>query len=66
MLQLPTVNEDTGLNNILTDEKTTLGTAELSLIKQAMDRTNGNISKAARELGVSRMALRYRLKKYNL
>ena len=66
MLQLPVVNENTGLNNILSDEKTTLGTAELSLIKQAMDRTNGNVSKAARELGVSRMALRYRLKKYNL
>jgi two-component system, NtrC family, response regulator AtoC len=66
MLQLPAVNEDIGLNNILSDEKTTLGTAELSLIKQAMDRTNGNVSKAARELGVSRMALRYRLKKHNL
>ena len=47
-------------------EDLTLDSAELMLIKQALDRTNGNVSKAARELGVSRMALRYRMKKYNL
>ncbi len=47
-------------------ENATLESAELTLIKQAMARTNGNISKAARDLGVTRMALRYRLKKYNL
>ncbi len=48
------------------DASTTLESAELMLIKQAMQRTQGNVSKAARELGVTRMALRYRLKKYNL
>lgn len=47
-------------------EEMTLDSAELMLIKQALERTNGNVSKAARELGVSRMALRYRMKKYNL
>ncbi len=44
----------------------TLNAAELMLIKQALERTNGNVSKAARELGTTRMALRYRMKKYNL
>ena len=44
----------------------TLGEAELQLISQALQRTNRNVSKAARELGITRMALRYRIKKYNL
>ena len=44
----------------------TLDSAELMLIKQALERTNWNVSKAARELGVTRMVLRYRMKKYNL
>ena len=47
-------------------EDMTLDSAELMLIKQALERTNGNVSRAARELGISRMALRYRMKKYNL
>ena len=46
--------------------ETTLGEAELHLIKNALARTNRNVSKAARELGITRMALRYRIKKYNL
>ena len=44
----------------------TLGEAELQLIQSALERTNRNVSKAARELGITRMALRYRIKKYNL
>lgn len=48
------------------NEDLTLGEAELHLIKQALERTNRNVSKASRELGITRMALRYRIKKYNL
>lgn len=44
----------------------TLDSAEIMLIKQALERTNWNVSRAARELGITRMALRYRMKKYNL
>jgi len=44
----------------------TLDSAEQMLIKQALEKTGGNVSKAARELGITRMALRYRMKKYNL
>lgn len=47
-------------------DQATLGEAELSLIKQALQRTDRNVSRAARELGITRMALRYRMKKYNL
>ena len=47
-------------------EDMTLGEAELSMIRQALEKTNGNVSKAARELGITRMALRYRMKKYDL
>ena len=44
----------------------TLDNAELMLIRNALDKCNGNVSRAARELGISRMALRYRIKKHNL
>lgn len=57
----PVSTEENDLN-----EDLTLGEAELQLIKQALERTNRNVSKAARELGITRMALRYRIKKYDL
>ena len=36
---------------------------EKQLIEKAMELTNGNISKAARKLGLTRPSLAYRLKK---
>lgn len=39
---------------------------EAQLISQAMDKTHGNQSKAARLLGLTRSALLYRIKKYTL
>ncbi|MGI9228399.1 MAG: sigma-54-dependent transcriptional regulator [Gammaproteobacteria bacterium] len=53
-------------NPVNTGENLTLDSAEAGLIQQALARTNGNVSKAARELGITRMALRYRIKKHNL
>ncbi len=44
----------------------TLADAEKLLIEQALKRTDGNVSQAARELGVTRMTLRYRLKQHGL
>jgi two-component system, NtrC family, response regulator AtoC len=58
--------ENTKSNENEMNEDLTLGEAELHLIKQALERTNRNVSKASRELGITRMALRYRIKKYNL
>ena len=44
----------------------TLEAAELDLIKQALERANGNVSQAARALNITRMTLRYRMQKYHL
>ena len=44
----------------------TLEAAERLLIARALHETGGNISQAARRLGVSRMALRYRLQKLDI
>ena len=40
-----------------------LADVEADLIRQALDRTDGNVSRAARLLGVSRDTLRYRLER---
>lgn len=44
----------------------TLDEAELMLIQQALERADDNVSAAARELGITRMAMRYRMKKHGL
>ncbi len=44
----------------------TLDEAEMALIRDALHKTDGNVSKAARILGITRMALRYRMQKYNI
>ena len=44
----------------------TLEAAERRLITRALHRTGGNVSEAARRLGVSRMALRYRIRKLGI
>lgn len=43
-----------------------LASAELDLIRQALDRTSWNITQAAQVLGVSRDTLRYRVEKHGL
>jgi DNA-binding protein Fis len=39
---------------------------EKSMLRHALDQTNGNQSEAARRLGISRDTLRYRIKKFDL
>ena len=39
---------------------------ELDLIRRALQDTNGNVSEAARRLGMTRMMLRYRIRKFGL
>lgn len=54
------------VNNLIGDlmsGQTTLDELEGRLLKEAVDRANGNLSKAARILGVTRPQLAYRLKK---
>jgi DNA-binding NtrC family response regulator len=50
----------------LPDEGIRLEELEQTLIKQALDRTHGNRSRAARLLGLTRDTLLYRIKKYTL
>jgi DNA-binding NtrC family response regulator len=47
----------------LPDEGIDLEQIELSLVRQAMERSGGNQTRAAELLGVSRDQLRYRMKK---
>ena len=47
-------------------EGLTLEAAERMLIEKALARTGYNISEAARQLGITRMAMRYRIKRYGL
>ena len=50
----------------LPDSGVSLEKVEIELIKQALDKTSGNQSKAARLLGLTRDTLLYRIKKYSL
>jgi DNA-binding NtrC family response regulator len=47
-------------------DQLTLNEAERLLIEKALERTGNNVSEAARQLGVTRMAMRYRMKRYGL
>jgi len=51
---------------VLPEEGVNLEELELSLLRQALERTNSNQSAAARLLGISRYALRYRMEKHGL
>jgi DNA-binding NtrC family response regulator len=48
---------------VLPAEGISLDEAELSFVKQAIERSGGNQTRAAELLGISRDQLRYRLKK---
>ncbi|MEZ4237622.1 MAG: sigma-54 dependent transcriptional regulator [Myxococcota bacterium] len=51
---------------VLPEDGVELDQVERGLIQQALARTNGNQSAAARLLGISRYALRYRMEKFQL
>lgn len=54
------------VQSALIDEKITLEEAERRLIGAAMERTRNNMTRAARELGITRRTMGYRLRKYGL
>lgn len=54
------------LENTRENASRSLYSQEVDLIRQALDDAGGNVSKAARSLGITRNTLRYRMKKYNL
>lgn len=47
-------------------EKMTIDQVEKYLLENALNRSSGNVSRAARQLGLTRMAMRYRMEKYKL
>ena len=58
-----TVTGDAPARFVLPDEGISLDQAELSFVRQAIQRSGGNQTRAAELLGISRDQLRYRLKK---
>jgi DNA-binding NtrC family response regulator len=52
-----------GSRFVLPDEGISLDEAELAFVRQAIQRSGGNQTRAAELLGISRDQLRYRLKK---
>ena len=61
-----TATDETSLQGIGLLEDMSLEQVERLLIQRAMARFDGNVSKAARRLGLSRSALYRRLQKYQL
>ncbi len=55
-----------GSDDLASLEEMTLDQVEKLLIERALKRTDNNVSEAARQLGVTRMVMRYRMKKYTL
>lgn len=49
-----------------TSNSITLDTAEKMLIEQALANAHNNVSEAARQLGITRMAMRYRMEKHGI
>jgi arginine utilization regulatory protein len=43
-----------------------LNKIEKQIIKETLDKTNGNVTRAARQLGIKRQSLQYRIDKYNI
>jgi DNA-binding NtrC family response regulator len=48
------------------DTEPNLEATEQEMIRQALGQTSGNVSQAARKLGITRMTLRYRMQKYGI
>ena len=64
--QHSTTKLQTGTGQLEKFENMQLEEVEKYLIERALERTVGNVSRAAKELGLTRMAMRYRIEKYRL
>lgn len=65
-LMLNTSNRSSSDVDLQGLESMTLDQAEQYMLEAALRRTSNNVSEAARQLGITRMAMRYRMQKYNL
>ena len=57
---------ESSMDEVAEDEVLKLSTMEKNTILRVIDKHNGNISKAAKELGLTRTALYRRLSKYDI
>lgn len=57
---------DLALPGVQLSAGSVLGETEKTLMLQALTNAKNNVSRAARELGISRMAMRYRMEKHNI
>ncbi|MDO8826489.1 sigma-54 dependent transcriptional regulator [Methylophaga sp.] len=62
----PFTNGDNNEQSLSEIEKMTMDEVEKYLLENALNRSSGNVSRAARQLGLTRMAMRYRMEKYKL
>lgn len=60
------VGMDLSINPSLNSGQVTLDSAEKMLIENALKQANQNVSEAARQLGITRMAMRYRMEKHGI
>jgi len=66
-LLLRSFSENSGSVCTLSElEQMTLDQVEKYLLESALSRSAGNVSRAARQIGLTRMAMRYRMEKYKL
>jgi len=65
-LDAATTAPESAATEALSAHPQTLSAAEAELIREALQRSAGNISEAARQLGITRMTLRYRMQKYGI
>ena len=59
-----TATEGSGDDLLALLDEMTLEEVERFVIERALERTGDNVSEAARQLGITRMTMRYRMKKY--
>jgi two-component system response regulator AtoC len=58
--------DDLALPGVKLNSSSLLGETEKMLMLQALANSKNNVSRAARELGISRMAMRYRMEKHQI
>lgn len=65
-LALPAASSPDNPSPSMMSASVTLDQAEKTLIENALKQTSGNVSEAARLLGITRMTIRYRMEKHGL
>ncbi|HEY0561820.1 MAG TPA: sigma-54 dependent transcriptional regulator [Methylophilus sp.] len=62
----PALNASPALSTQVTPAQVTLDSAEKALLLSALEQARNNVSQAARQLGITRMTMRYRMDKHGI